>query len=486
MSKEEYGNVDKDLIKELEEVCGKDYVITNESQMEDYKCDETAISEVSGEYPNVLVKPGSTGEVSEIMRLANKRKVPVTPMGGRTGITGGTIPVYGGIGLSMERINTINMDPDNLMVEAGGGVPMEDLYEAIEEEGLALPIHPTTEDSQVGGTVANNAGGESTLKHGVMRDYVKGLEVVTPTGKTLDLGGKLLKDNTGYSLLDLIIGSEGTLGVITKAVLRLQPPSSKPKIVTIPFNSRKKAIEAVPEIVRSGIIPQGIEYLEKEPLKKGEEEMGEKWPAEKGEASLMVMVSGEEEDRILERAQSVMDICEEKGAKDAFLATEKRDEERVMSVRQGMAEVVIGSQEGLEKKSYWVGDYVVPPKRIPEFLEKAENVMEEIEPKAQFYTFGHAGDGNVHTFARVPDTVSKEEALKIREKWIELAVDLGGAVTAEHGIGIVKKRDLRKFCDEEELRLMRDIKESFDPNMIMNPGKIVPETKEVEEKYVKI
>ncbi|MFW6375756.1 MAG: FAD-binding oxidoreductase, partial [Thermoplasmatota archaeon] len=196
-----YNKVDESIIEELKDICGSDFVITDKDLMESYTHDELSPAEVEGEYPDILVKPDSSEKISEIMKLANENLIPVTPIGGTTGLMGGMIPVYGGIGLSLERLNkTIDVDEDNLMVEVDAAVSMEKLYDAVEEKGLTLPIHPTTEDSQVGGTIAANAGGEATLKHGVMRDYVKGLEVVLPDGEMIKIGGKLLKDNTGYSL----------------------------------------------------------------------------------------------------------------------------------------------------------------------------------------------------------------------------------------------------------------------------------------------
>ncbi len=480
----EYNKVTDKIIEGLKDICGEDYVIHDKDSMESYTHDELSTAEVKGEYPEVIVKPDSTEKISQVMKLANEKKIPVTPIGGKTGLTGGMIPVYGGIGLLLERLNKkIEVDEDNLMVEVDAGVTMNELYEAVEKKGLTLPIHPTTGDSQVGGTIAANAGGEATLKHGVMRDYVKGLEVVLPNGEILKLGGKLLKNNTGYSLLHLLIGSEGTLATITKAILRLYPSSEESKFIIVPFDSGQNAIKTVSDMMKKGIMPVGIEYLEKETITHGQKKVNENWPTEIGEATLMILVSGENEDEILEQAQKIMLICQERGAGEAFLATKRQEMEKIMKIREGIAEVI---QEG-NVTGHRSGDLVVPPSKIPELIDKAKKIFNESKLEGTFYAFGHAGDGNVHIEGKLPEEgVDWNEVKKVRDKWIQEAIDLGGDITGEHGIGLIKKPELRKFKSKEELRLMEGIKKLFDPNNILNPGKIVPEDEEIERRYIKI
>ncbi len=480
----DYNEVDEEIITELKEICDPDFVITEEDLMNSYTEDELSSAEVEGEYPDVLVKPDSSEKVSKIMELADENHIPVTPIGGKTGLTGGMIPIYGGIGLSLERLDdSIDVDEDNLMVEVDAGISMERLNEKVEEKGLTLPIHPTTEDSQIGGTIATNAGGEATLKHGVMRDYVKGLEVVLPDGEIMTLGGKLLKDNTGYSLLHLIIGSEGTLGIITKAILRLYPASEESKFVILPFESGESAISAVPEILRSGITPAGIEYLENETISSGEEKVDETWPAERGEATLMIIVTGEEENEILEKAQKIVEVCQEKGALDALLATKRKEMNKIMKIREGIAEVI---QEG-NVTGHRSGDLVVPPSKMPEFISKARGIFEESEVEGTFYAFGHAGDGNVHIEGNLGDEdIDWEKVKELRDRWIETAMDLGGEITGEHGIGLIKKPELRKFKSDKMIQLMEGVKQTFDPNRILNPGKIISQDEDKEEDHIKI
>jgi len=481
MAEKDYGKVNESIIDKLKEIVGQDYVITDEKSMGDYKRDESFETSVKDRYPDVLVKPSTTEEISKIMKVANQNKIPVTPVGGKTGLVGGIVPVMGGISLSLERKNEkIDVDQENLMVEVDAGVTMTELYDKIKENGLTLPIHPTTGDAEVGGTISTNAAGETSLKHGMMRNYVMGLEVVLPNGEIIKVGGKILKDNTGYSLKNLFIGAEGTLGIITKAILRLYPPSEKPRFIIVPFNSKEDAIYTVPKIVKSGIIPEGIEYLERGPIEDSERDSNVKWPVEKGEATLMIAISGRDEEEILSKAEVIMDVCNENNAIDLFMATEDREIEKLLEIRERIGEGG-GEHEG---KRYWSADLCVPLSELPEFLKKTEKILEESSLGADYYTFGHAGDGNVHVGGLFPEDMDKEEFHRVYDEWIDETIRLGGSVSGEHGVGLIRKSIMRKQRSKEELRLMESIKRAFDPNLIMNPGKIVPEMKEIEEKFV--
>ncbi|MFW6304458.1 MAG: FAD-binding oxidoreductase [Candidatus Saliniplasma sp.] len=481
MAETDYGEVDQNIIEKLKEFVGDDYVITDKKSMGGYKRDESFETSVKDRYPDVLVKPSTTDEISKIMKLANKNKIPVTPVGGKTGLVGGIIPVMGGISLSLERKDKkIDVDQDNLMVEVDAGITMTELYEKIEQNGLALPIHPTTGDAGVGGTISNNAAGETSLKHGMMRNYVMGLEVVLPNGEVIELGGKILKDNTGYSLKNLFIGAEGTLGIITKAVLRLYPPSAKPKFIVVPFKNKKDAIQTVPKIVKSGILPEGVEYLERGPIEDSERDSSVKWPVEKGEATLMIAISGRDEEDVLGKAEMIIDVCEENNAIDLFLATEDREIEKLLEIRERIGEGG-GEHEG---KRYWSADLCVPLSELPGFLRKTEEILEESSLDAEYYTFGHAGDGNVHVGGLFPEDMDKGEFHRVLDQWLDETIRLGGSVSGEHGVGIIRKSMMRKQRSKEELRLMEAIKRAFDPNLIMNPGKIVPEMEELEKEYV--
>ncbi|HID11999.1 MAG TPA: FAD-binding oxidoreductase, partial [Candidatus Latescibacteria bacterium] len=254
------------IVESLKKIVGDDWVITRRGLMEGYLRDETAGPSCPSPVTDaILVKPASTEEVSGILKLANEKGIPVFPRGGGTGLCGGAIPTKPGIVLSMERMSRIEeIDRRNLMAIVEAGVTLGDFIEAVEKAGLFFPLHPGDEGAQLGGLIATNAGGSRAVKHGVMRNYVRGIEVVLPTGEVLSLGGKLLKNNTGYSLMDLVIGSEGTLGVITRAVIKLYPRTKIALTLIIPFTSRHDAVSVVPKILQSGITPLAIEYVERD------------------------------------------------------------------------------------------------------------------------------------------------------------------------------------------------------------------------------
>ncbi|MCP8304049.1 MAG: FAD-binding oxidoreductase [archaeon] len=460
-----YGKVDENLIKELKNICGSKYVITDKDQMLGYRTDETIEAEkmLRVPFPDAVVKPRFVEEISEVLKLSNKKRIPVTPRGGGTGLSGGVIPVYGGIVLSMENMNKIiEIDKENLMVVLEAGVALGDLYKAVEREGFFFPPHPGDEGAQIGGAIATNAGGARTVKYGTMRSFVKGIEVVLPTGEVLNLGGKLLKNNTGYALMHLIIGSEGTLGVITKATLKLLPSSAAPMILVVPYSNRHDAIKTVLEILRGGVIPLGIEYMEREAMERSEEYLGRKWPTEKGEGCLMVMITGKDEDEIFSRSECIMRICEANKALDIFMAEQKRDQENVMEIRSKMYEALKGDMMALF-------DITVPPGRMGKFMKKVEEVSEKYG--VSMSTYGHAGDGNVHVHLMKTD-VKKYE--KIKEELYEEGSRMGGVISGEHGIGLLRIGDLHISRDRKEIELMKKIKKVFDPNGILNPGKIFP------------
>ncbi|MCP8311770.1 MAG: FAD-binding oxidoreductase [Candidatus Methylarchaceae archaeon HK02M1] len=460
-----YGKVDENLIKELKSICGSEYVITDKDKMLGYRTDETIEAEkmLRVPFPDVVVKPRSMEEISELLKLSNKKRVPVTPRGGGTGLSGGVIPVYGGIVLSMENMNKIiEIDKENLMVVLEAGATLGDLYKAVGREGFFFPPHPGDEGAQIGGVIATNAGGARTLKYGTMRSFVKGMEVVLPTGEVLNLGGKFLKNNTGYAIMHLLIGSEGTLGVITKATLKLVPCSSAPMILVVPYSNRHDAIKTVLEILRGKVIPLGIEYMEREAMERSEEYLGRKWPTEKGEGCLMVMITGKDEDEIFSRSEYIMGICEANKALDVFMAEQKRDQENVMEIRSKMYEALKGDMMTLF-------DITVPPGKMGEFMEKVEEVSEKYG--VSMPTYGHAGDGNVHVHLMKTDVKTCE---KIKDELYEEGSRMGGVISGEHGIGLLRIGDLHLSRDKKEIELMRRIKKVFDPNFILNPGKIFP------------
>ncbi len=456
-----------EILSDLKSIVGDENI---ELKPDGYLYDETpefvrpeAVKEV------VVVKPTTTQEVSKIMKLANDFRIPVFVRGGGTGLSGGAIPIKPGIVLSMERMNRIlEIDTENMMAICEAGVTLRQLLEALEKiKGVSFPPHPGDEGAQIGGLVVNNAGGARAVKYGVMRNYVVGIEAVLPTGDVINLGGKLIKNAVGYDILHLIVGSEGTLCVVTKVILKLVPEPGKTYTLVIPFNSSRDAIKSVPEILRSGIVPLAIEYLEKEAVKAGERVTGKKWPYSGGEGHLMIIIDGRNENELIEKAEVIENIVKNNGAIDVFIGMSKKEQRDILEIRSLI-------YEGLKHETIEVLDVTVPPALIAEYVEKCREKAQEIGIKV--LQFGHAGDGNVHQQilrSNIENKVLMERYKKFKSFAFKLALELGGTITGEHGIGAVKKEDMLATVDKNIIELMRAIKKVFDPNNVLNPGKVV-------------
>ncbi len=457
--------MDEEIVHVLKRIVGEENVIKN--GIDAYIYDETPkfiLPEPSKDV--IVVKPGNTKEISEIMKFANRRKIPVIVRGGGTGLSGGVIPIQPSIIISMERLNKIiEIDEDNLMVVCEAGVTLHQLLKTLERvPNLSFPPHPGDESATIGGLVVNNSGGARAVKYGIMRNYVVGLEVVLPDGKILKLGGKVIKNATGYDLLHLIIGSEGTLCIVTKVILRLLPEIGDTYTLVIPFNRTEDAIKSVPEILKK-VMPMAIEYIEREAIKAGEKATGKKWPSKEGNADLMVIIDGKSEEELMKKAEMIEKIVKEYNAIDVYVAISRKEQRDVLEIRSLI-------YEGLKDETIEVLDVSVPPASIAEYVEKCKDKAESIGIRVLH--FGHAGDGNVHQQimkSSIGDWKEKYEEFKSYA--FETAMKLGGYITAEHGIGIVKKRDMTKTLPKRAIELMKEIKRIFDPNNILNPGKVV-------------
>lgn len=453
----------EDIAKALESIVGSKWVLTEGTAIEGYLKDETP--EAIRPHPApwvVLVKPSKVQEVSEILRFANRRKIPVFPLGGRTGLAGAAIPVKPGIALSLERMNRIEVDLENMMAVAEAGATLGDLIKAAEEGGLSFPLHPGDEGAQIGGLIATNAGGVRAVKYGIMRNFVKGLEVVLPTGDVLNLGGKLIKNNMGYSLLNLYIGSEGTLGVITKAVIKLLPKSRYTVTLVIPFEKRRDALEAAQRIMRSGIIPLALEYVEWEEIERASKHLREAWPA-KGGAQLIVILSEVTEEGLLNECEEISKICEDNHALETLIAERKEEQDRILRIRSNL-------YTAIKPYVYDILDVTVPPGRIGDLMDKVDAIAEKYGTHIPIY--GHIGDGNLHAHIWKEEDRGLEFANKVKMEIYEASRSLGGVLTGEHGIGKVRIQEAHLALGEKEIELMRAIKAVFDPNGIMNPGTI--------------
>ncbi|MBN1224211.1 MAG: FAD-binding oxidoreductase [Candidatus Aminicenantes bacterium] len=470
-----YGKVDQRVMEELSGIVGIDGLISDKEKMHDFSHDEYSLHDIV-HYPDVVVKPKSTDEVSRIMQLANRERIPVTPRGGASGLCGGCVPTFGGIVLSLERMNRIiEVDTANQMAVVEAGVRMGDFYRAVEEVGLFFPPHPGEESAMIGGVVANNAGGSRAVKYGVVRNYVRGLEVVLPSGKIIHPGGKLMKSSTGYNLVNLFIGSEGTLGIVTRAIIQVMPLPHLTRSLIVPYENIEKAIESVPYLLNKKILPLAVEFVPKDVIEITERFLKKKWPVSLGTTYLVFIIEASSEDELDRMSQAIAEICLEKDALDVFVADNPRKQELVLEIRSKIYEAV-------KAHTLEVLDIVVPRAEIARHFKRIQEVSEEYH--VWLPTFGHAADGNVHTHIMkakyeggVLIPIPEEEwDLKLKAVKKELFEDCrlrGGMISGEHGIGVVKKPYLFYVLSEEEIALMRGIKVHFDPHNILNPGKII-------------
>jgi len=450
------------LITRLEGIVGKNWVISERELMDSYLRDETpepmrppAASDL------VLVKPSSTREVAQILKLANEERVPVFPVGGRTGLVGGCVPTKPGLVLSLERMSKVGVDRENLMAIAEAGTTLGDLFKAADAAGLFFPPHPGDEGAQIGGLIATNAGGVRAVRYGVMRNYVKGIEVVLPTGDVLNLGGRLIKNNTGYDLMQLLIGSEGTLCVITSAVIKLYPKSIAAATLVVPFNSRSDALMAVEKILQSAVLPLAIEYAEVRELNEAAEHLNEEWPVQTGRAQLIVMLTGTTQDELLSACETVANISEKNNASEVMLAETKEEQERILRIRSNIYTT-------LKPKMVDILDVTVPPSKLGDLMDFVDETAKKHGVHLPVY--GHAGDGNLHVHIMKEENKEPGYVANVKREIYMAGVRLGGVITGEHGIGKIRTGDITLVLGEKELSLMKGIKKLFDPNGILNPG----------------
>jgi len=469
-----YKKISDEIAKKLREIVGKDNIILDKEKMVDYSHDEFSLDWVQ-HFPEVVVKPKNTQEISQIVTLANKERFPITPRGGGTGLVAGCVPIHGGVVLSLERMNKVlEIDKKNLMATVEAGVTLMDFYEEAESSGLFFPPHPGDETAYIGGAIATNAGGARAVKYGVMRDFVKGLEAVLPNGEILSLRGKLMKNCTGYSLLHLMIGSEGTLGIITKAVILLMPPLKNVRTLIIPYNSLHDAIKTVSEIILSGIRPITMEFIQNDTLPFSEKLLGKKWPSKKGQASLMIIVDGSTEDEVDRVSELIADISTNNNAEDVLVADDRGKQADLLAIRSNL-------YEGLKPNLIEILDISVPRSEIVNHIDRVDEISKEYG--VWLPTYGHAGDGNVHThimkvkkeaegFKELKEEEWKEKYPTVRKLLHEDCIKRGGVISGEHCIGVIKKEYTPMAFSDIHLELLKRIKKAFDPNNILNPGKI--------------
>jgi len=450
------------LLSELESIVGGDQTITKRERMLNYLSDETPpVMEPKPASDIVVVRPKNANEVAAIVKLANQNKIPIFPRGGGTGLVGGAVPTRNGIVLSVERLNQIKIDRENMMADVGAGVTLGKLIEESSREGFSFPPHPGDENAQVGGLVATNAGGSRAVRHGVMRNHIRALEVILPTGELLHLGRKVHKDNVGYDLMQLIIGSEGTLGIVTNATIQLYGKEGASITLVVPFNDRHAAIGTVPSILKQGVAPLAIEYVERDLMERTAKHIGRTWPVTTGNYYLLIIIGEDTRDEVLAKSLRISEICKENTALDIFAAESAADQENILSIRSNLYNL-------LKPDLLDILDIVVPISRIEQIVKTVEDISKETGVPLPVY--GHAGDGNLHVHIIRKQGDQFQNVDELTDKIYKATWALGGVITGEHGIGKTRTEKVEQFLDKAEVELMKNIKRLFDPNNIMNPG----------------
>jgi glycolate oxidase len=464
-------SLNPEILNKLTQIVGENYIFTDIETRNHYGHDETE------DYvfpPNVVVKPANSNEVSQIIKVANEYKIPTTPIGARTGLSGGALSIYEGIGLSLERLNKIlEIDEQNLQVTVEPAVITQVLRETVAEKGLFYPVDPSSMGScWIGGNIAENSGGARAVKYGVTKDYVLNLEVVLPNGDIIWTGANTLKNSTGYNLTQLMIGSEGTLGVITKAVLKLLPKNSHNVLMLVPFYKAQEACEAVSAIFRAGIIPSALEFMERDAIDwtlKYHDDISINVD-DKVQAHLLIEVDGNYPEILMLEAEKIMSVVEQFEIDEVLFADTEDTKNALWKMRRSVAEAVKANSIYKEE------DTVVPRYMLPELLTGIKRIGAKHGFKSVCY--GHAGDGNLHVNIikgdMTDDNWQTQVPIGIREIF-ELTVSLKGTLSGEHGIGYVQKNFMDIAFSRSHLELMESIKRVFDPNNILNPGKIFPD-----------
>jgi len=467
----EYKEVTSGVVTQLKQIVGNRNVIYGDAdQLEPYAHDETGA--LYSAMPNVVVKPTSTEQVSDVMKLADREKIPVTPRGAGSGLAGGAIPLYGGIVLSCEKMDRIlEIDRVNLVAVVEPGVITNDLCRQVSEEGLFYAGYPmSVESSFVGGNVACNAGGAKVVKYGPTSAHVLGLEVVLPSGEIMQVGGKRRKDSSGYSLLRTFVGSEGTLGIFTKIYLNLVPEPGRVADLLVPFGSVEDAIYAVPKIMtESKILPVAVEFIDRLSVRYCSQYTNSALPYQDDAAAyLIVQLDGKTREDLQDTYEKAGETCLKNGALEVFVADNKFASEKIWNMRRNWLEALKAVDPYVS-----TGDVVVPISKIPAMMEIIESVSKEYN--VDIPCAGHAADGNIHPAPMKPADIDPSDWKGIMEEILgKIAIasgKLGGAVSGEHGIGFVKKELLSK-TKGQEVELMRRIKAALDPNNILNPGKL--------------
>jgi glycolate oxidase len=456
------------IIDQFKAIVGEQFILTDAENINKYGRDET---ENLFYAPEVIVKPRNAQEISDLLKICNQHLIPVTPRGAGTGLTGGALPNFGGLVISMERLNSIlEIDERNLQITTEPGVITEVLQNAVKEKGLFYPPDPASKGScYIGGNISENSGGPKAVKYGVVKDYVLNLEVVLPTGEIIWTGSNVLKNATGYNITQLIVGSEGTLGIVTKIVLRLIPHPKFDLLMLAPFNSLEKASEAVSAIFRAGIIPSAMELMEIDAITLAAKMLDSTAISltEGLAAHLIIEVDGNNLDVLMNEMEAISEVLSNFEVGELYFADDAQQKNELWKIRRKANEASVAAGYTIEE------DTVVPRAELPQLIKGVKALGEANGFKVVCY--GHAGDGNLHIRINHP-TIKKsfesDEMKNILTSLFELVKKLGGTISGEHGIGLIQKSYMPVMFDKVTLQLMIGIKKTFDPNNILNPGKI--------------
>lgn len=463
---EAYKTIDKKDIEYFISILGKNRVLVGDEISEDFSHDELGGIE---KMPEVLVEANTTEEISKIMKYAYENNIPVVPRGSGTGLVGASVPIYGGIMINLTKMNKIlELDEENLTLTVEPGVLLMEIADYVEDKDFFYPPDPGEKSATIGGNINTNAGGMRAVKYGVTRDYVRGLEVVLADGTIMELGGKVVKNSSGYSLKDFVCGSEGTLAIVTKAILKLLPLPKQSISLLIPFKDLDKAIETVPRIIKSKSIPTSIEFMERDVILASEEFLGKKFPDNSSDAYLILTFDGNSKEEIEKYYDNVAKIAIENGALDVLIADTDERKESIWNARGAFLEAIKASTTEMDEC-----DVCVPRNKVAEFIKYTYELQNKFGIKIK--NFGHAGDGNLHVYVLRDDLNEEQWKKKLNDVFkcmYDKAHELEGTVSGEHGIGYAKKEYLFESIGDEQKELMKRIKLAFDPKNILNSGKL--------------
>ena len=455
-------------IEALSAITGRDYVSVRDEIHPDYTHDE--MTHYGCFDPELVIQPGCTEEVSQILAYADQEHLPVTTRGAGTGLCGGCVPIHGGIVMSMMRMNKIlEIDEQTMNAVLQPGVLLMEIIEEAANHNLLYAPDPGEKSASVGGNVMTNAGGMRAVKYGVTRDYVRGLEVVLANGSVLTLGGKTSKNSSGYSLKDLIVGSEGTLAVVTKITMKLLP---KPRAMTsllIPFTTLKDALTLVPKIMRLPAVATTIEFMEKEVIQDAQDYLGKDFPNKEFNAYLIVSYSANTPEEMQAMIHDCAELALQEGAEDVFISDTEERQSSIWDARGAFLEAIKNSTTQMDEC-----DVVVDIDKVADFCQFARDLS--IQEDIRIRSFGHAGDGNLHIYVlkdALPEDEWQRKVARCMDALYAKAAAMKGQVSGEHGIGHAKRDYLKQSLDPVQIELMKRIKAAFDPNGILNPGKVI-------------